>query len=328
MIQSSLLRKAIVMVVLVFGLTLVAVTASSAWRIDGNMTRQSESRGAAIANGLASSGVEVLLFRDVATIQSMIDQHLEIEGVGYVVVVTPKGDVLAHTFAPHIPPEVRDLKVSRRAPTVQPVSIADLGDFIDVSSPILDGEMGHVHVGMDRRPIRAAIWAAIGNHLLVIAAIFLFSLLAAALLMDKIVRPLGKLTDYAKTLAADGSTAQSDTPARHEIMSISHRPDEVGQLAGAFRYMVDRLSGREKELREAHRDLEQRVRERTAELTAANDSLQQKTNELERFNRLAVSREQRMIELKRQVNELAHTLGRPAPYDLSFVNALGGQEPP
>jgi hypothetical protein len=51
----------------------------------------------------------------------------------------------------------------------------------------------------------------------------------------------------------------------------------------------------------------------------AEQELRQKAEELERFNRLAVGREQRIIELKRQVNELARQAGKEPPYDLSFV---------
>ena len=58
--------------------------------------------------------------------------------------------------------------------------------------------------------------------------------------------------------------------------------------------------------------LEQRVAERTKELA-------QSKAELERFNRLAIGREQRMIELKQQVNELLQEAGKPPAYDLSFV---------
>ena len=42
--------------------------------------------------------------------------------------------------------------------------------------------------------------------------------------------------------------------------------------------------------------------------------------ELEQFNRLAVDRELRMIELKREVNELYERLGEEPPYDLSFAD--------
>ncbi len=41
--------------------------------------------------------------------------------------------------------------------------------------------------------------------------------------------------------------------------------------------------------------------------------------ELAGFNQIAIDRELRMIELKRQVNELCRRLGQPEPHDVSFV---------
>ena len=52
--------------------------------------------------------------------------------------------------------------------------------------------------------------------------------------------------------------------------------------------------------------------------------LAESNEKLEQFNILAAGREQRMVELKVQVNELSTALGRPAPYDLSLVR--GGDE--
>lgn len=46
------------------------------------------------------------------------------------------------------------------------------------------------------------------------------------------------------------------------------------------------------------------------------EQLKSKNRDLEDFNRLAVNRERRMIELKLEVNELSEALGRPQPYDL------------
>ncbi len=45
---------------------------------------------------------------------------------------------------------------------------------------------------------------------------------------------------------------------------------------------------------------------------------------LEQFNRLAVGREHQMIELKRQINELAGELGRSPLHDLSFLQTAEG----
>jgi PAS domain S-box-containing protein len=51
----------------------------------------------------------------------------------------------------------------------------------------------------------------------------------------------------------------------------------------------------------------------------AERQLKKNMSELEQFNRLAVGRELRMIELKREVNGIARTAGLVEPYDLSFA---------
>ena len=57
------------------------------------------------------------------------------------------------------------------------------------------------------------------------------------------------------------------------------------------------------------------------ERTQAKEQVQQEVQELERFNRLAVSREQRMIELKRRINELLEAAEKPPAYDLAFAES-------
>ncbi|HET7710541.1 MAG TPA: PAS domain S-box protein [Thermoanaerobaculia bacterium] len=57
-------------------------------------------------------------------------------------------------------------------------------------------------------------------------------------------------------------------------------------------------------------------------LRQQNERLAQSNFELERFNRLAVGRELRMIELKKQVNDLCAALGQPPPYSLETPQVL------
>jgi PAS domain S-box-containing protein len=61
----------------------------------------------------------------------------------------------------------------------------------------------------------------------------------------------------------------------------------------------------------ARKQAEAEVLEHIAELKAMNQ-------ELARFNRVAVDRELRMVELKKRVNELCIQAGQPAPYPLDF----------
>jgi DNA-binding NtrC family response regulator len=51
----------------------------------------------------------------------------------------------------------------------------------------------------------------------------------------------------------------------------------------------------------------------------AEERLQRHTEELEHFNRLAVGRELRMVELKQQINALSQQLGKAPPYRLSDI---------
>jgi PAS domain-containing protein len=71
-------------------------------------------------------------------------------------------------------------------------------------------------------------------------------------------------------------------------------------------------------IKEANETLEQRVAERTAELRESND-------ELARLNRAMTGRELRMIELKKEINELCRQAGQPPRYPLDFEN---GSSPP
>lgn len=74
----------------------------------------------------------------------------------------------------------------------------------------------------------------------------------------------------------------------------------------------------EAELARHREHLEELVKERTAELEAANVRLRAGNEELARFNRAMIGRELRMIELKKEVNELCVQAGLPPRYRLDF----------
>lgn len=56
-------------------------------------------------------------------------------------------------------------------------------------------------------------------------------------------------------------------------------------------------------------------------LQQQTEALRQHNEELERFNRVSVGREMKMIELKQEINQMARELGREPPYELSFANS-------
>lgn len=64
-------------------------------------------------------------------------------------------------------------------------------------------------------------------------------------------------------------------------------------------------------------ELEGRVRQRTEALESRSRELVNLNDELQAFNRVAMAREERIIELKQEVNRLAQAQGQVPPYDLS-----------
>ena len=131
------------------------------------------------------------------------------------------------------------------------------------------------------------------------------------------------------------------------VIGLANRPDGytediVAYLEPMVFSCANLIASRKNDLRRqraeqalirAQEQLELRVQERTAELERANLALvtevgdrewaemelRERTEELERSNRLMIGREERMIELKRQVNELSRQLGLREPYNLSFL---------
>jgi methyl-accepting chemotaxis protein len=96
------------------------------------------------------------------------------------------------------------------------------------------------------------------------------------------------------------------------------KDDELGRLAKNFNQMTKSLKKSRKELEQARDVLEVKVKARTMELQEQakgldeqvkerTKELQERIDELERFHRLTVGRELRMIELKQMIQELENS---------------------
>src|ERR671912_1145836 len=106
--RFGLLPKIILFLVAVL-IPLAAVTWYVSVRtLRERMTEEFTSKGTAIANSLASSGVDLILTRDASTVQALIDQFVSISGVHYVMVYDPQKQLIAHTFHPLVPADLID----------------------------------------------------------------------------------------------------------------------------------------------------------------------------------------------------------------------------
>ena len=204
---------------LLFGVIVLSTSALCIYTVDTQLTAEYESNSQNIAKSVAD-----------ATLQSMIDQFVEIQGIRYIYITSENGEYLAHTFVPGIPEQILASDHANLEPVER--SIPGLGDFLEVGSPILAGVAGTVHVGMDQDEVALKIQRAIGQQVILICIFLVVGVLASIWLVNLAAKPLAELLVYAVNIA---SHKESDASAD----DLLGRDDEVGDLARLFRHISD-----------------------------------------------------------------------------------------
>ena len=220
------------------------------------MTEEFTSKGTAIANSLASSGVDLILTRDASTVQALIDQFAGISGVAYVMVYDPAKTQIAHTFVPFVPPDLVDKNLVNgdSAKQVRDIEYADpvtgkTRRIIDIGVPMLGGSLGTVRVGMDRTIIDAAAAQSGWFLFAVFAGVAAVAVVAGVVFARRLTRPIAQIVRVAERVGRGDLTETVKVKAH----------DEIGQLALTFNDTVVRL--RSQVMTETERDDEKRKRE-------------------------------------------------------------------
>jgi len=246
--------------ILFLALTLVPLAAITWWisvrAITTNLTDEFTSKGTAIARSLASSAVDLLLTRDASTVQGLVDQVGAINGVKYVMVYDQQKTLVAHTFAPLVPPGIvdRNLVPGDAAQQVREIAYPDpvsgaTQQIIDIGVPVLAGQLGTVRVGMDRSIITAAATRSGQYLLMVFLGISMLVVLAGVFFAHHITKPVTQVVRAAERVGQGDLT---------RLVTVSSR-DEIGQLAATFNDTIVRL--RSQVQTESERDDERHKRE-------------------------------------------------------------------
>jgi PAS domain S-box-containing protein len=265
--MSKLFKKTLIMMILLFGVVATIISAVAGWILYDRIRDEYKSKAIAIADNIAHSSMEIILNRDASTIQSIVDQLRETKGLSYVLVVNKDGEFLSHTFAPNVPYELRKVVEQPRENTeeviVTNVRLKGHGNYLDISSPILSGVAGHVHVGMDLDGVMSYMWWTIAKLHAVTFMIFLVSVGIAYVLTNKMSRPLIELTHYANKVANREFNAVVDIRSR----------DEVGVLARTMTNMASEIESRMETLEREVSDATQELQDTLTYVSAISDNL-------------------------------------------------------
>ena len=257
MIPANLYTRVLITMVALFVAAAALSGILAALVLSETLYQQYLSKGEAIAATIAGASVDdILMERDAGSLQSLVDQYAETEGVSYILVHNRAGEIIAHTFAPEVPLELRELIEQEQRATAHRLRVGPMY-YLDIAAPILDGEIGQVHVGMAQATIDETYWRSVRRQAFALGLIGLIAALGAYLLVRKITHPLRTLALHAHRVAAAESLAEPARPLADDLALIAKRSDEVGQLAGAFICMLDTLTAREQQLRVAQESLRQ-----------------------------------------------------------------------
>ena len=191
--------------------------------VDTHLSNEYGSNSKGIAKTIADASVDIILNRDLSALQPLIDQLVEMQGISYIYITNETGEFPEHTFVPGIPAEIRNSDpfnletIERRLP--------GLGDFVEVSGPILASVAGAVHVVMDMGLITLKIQGAISQQMYLVSSIFIAGALATIWFVGLVGRKIERLTAYAVRIARDRDEA---VVGHDELLA---RDDEIGQLA-------------------------------------------------------------------------------------------------
>lgn len=210
--------------------------------------------GTSMARTLGGQIVPSLLTQDRLSLLDMLaSAKASNDGVCYLAVEDARGQVVADTFPEGCPTGLTALWARERGRSVRYRS--EKGRMMDLAAPIMDGQLGHIHVGMSRigavRATRRVIGVMGGSLLGALAVVFLGAQVVAA----QASRPLEQL---------EAEIARFPEKADPEAVRNIAGTREVGVLANGFAQMAQRT---ESLVREQEATQEQMVRtERLAAL--------------------------------------------------------------
>jgi HAMP domain-containing protein len=195
---------------------------------------QLDRRILAISSSFSTAAAGPAVARDYLALNALASKYTLLDGVAYAFIEDGKGEIIAHTFGT-LP---RSLEVGVSSPEQNGSSRRDLSiggkSVYETAVPILEGQVGRVHVGFWAEAIENEIQRALLPLLGIIAVIPIVGALLSFLLAHWIVRPIVGLTEVA------GKVTMGDLETSVSADCVKSR-DEIGDLARSLERMRSSL---------------------------------------------------------------------------------------
>lgn len=300
-------------------LLMTAVILLMETRQSTTMLRQTEMRGAAVANSIASVVIQSLYEYDYVYLQQAAETAAKDEGVAYVIILDKEGTVAGHSGRPervgHPPVDAYSREVEKADTQVirRFRNNLDLGldePLLDIAVPVRSSQSsvkwGTIRVGLSLDSMYAElartrmllVALGLGAIMIVLVSVRFFS--------RQITQPLEQLARATATVAS----GNLEHAVSEDLVG------ELGDLAHSFNKMTFDLRRSRDAIRYQNHHLENMVQERTA-------ALREKAYELERAN----AELKELDRLKSDfLSNVSHELRTPLTSISSFTEILIDQD--
>src|SRR5512133_682357 len=190
-------------------------------------------RGLSIARYIAEAAEIPLITENRISLQLLVNDYRKFDkDIDYIYIVSPKNEVLVHTFDQAFPESIRAATEQRKgtAERFEPFA-SERGLLYDVSIPIQNGALGAVHIGLYESVIQKNVHGVLIKMLPFVLLILALGVVAALLFASAITRPIALLIDGVQRV----SRGELD-----RVLDVGSQ-DEIGQLAAAFNRMTENL---------------------------------------------------------------------------------------
>ena len=207
------------------------------------LQNQSIKQGIALAEMLAANSSSWVLASDVVGLSEILSYQKRYPGLDYAMVISNRGQVLAHTDATLIGRYLNDqtshqLLGSKAKPSTQILWQAK--QYLDIASPVMSSEqlLGWARVGISTHQVEENLKVATRNGILYTILAILVGIVFAVVMARGLTAGMNNL------LYVTDRVRQGDRKVRAD----ETRYDEVGQLGAGFNEMVVAIEKSDQEL--------------------------------------------------------------------------------
>jgi two-component system, cell cycle sensor histidine kinase and response regulator CckA len=210
--------------ILLLGILVIGIV----YYFTGNaVQKQVDLRSTAIATNLSDASAGYVSKKSILELDALIAKYGRLDGVAYAYIQDPKGEILATSLQP-FPVELKESTgTGKQQASISRVTQVRGKAVYETRVPLLDGQLGAVHVGLwadtVRQDVRAAVLPIVGF----IAICLVVGIAISVILASRTIRPILEL----KSIADDISRGRLDA-------SVSMQSnDEIGELARSLERM-------------------------------------------------------------------------------------------